>query len=618
MNVLENLAKLRQEMAKENIDMYLVPTDDFHCSEYVDDHFKARAFITGFTGSQGTAIILKDEAYLWTDGRYFIQAENQLKPAGGAITLMKMGEDGVPTVDEFVERKLKKGITLGFDGRCVMIIRALKYKKIAEANHSTIITNVDLIDRIWTSRPKQSQSKLWILEDKYSGEQTTSKLQRIRDKILEQGANAHLITSLYDIAWILNLRAADIESVPVFFSYLFIEEDKCTVFLQDNVADDRVVDYLKSVDVKLEHYEDIEQFLLNYRSNNPNARVLINELVVNYNLYTALFDTPISDDEQVDYNTPLTPIIASNPSVLMRSIKNETEIRNTKEAHVLDGLAVTRFIKWVKESTVSKNSLGERFTEYDASEYLDNLRKNTKGYIDLSFSTISAYGPNAAMMHYSATRESAAELKAEGFLLVDSGGHYLKGTTDITRTIALGPLTDIMKQYYTTVLKGHLRLMTAHFPKGVTGANLDVLSRGPIWDLGLDYRCGTGHGVGHILNVHEGPNAFRWQTKNTPAQEFIPGMITTDEPGLYIENEFGIRIENELLCVEDVKTEYAQFYRFDNLTYTPYEPEAILTNMLSVDELRLLNEYHKMIYDTLSPMLSDEERIWLKNETREL
>ena len=597
MTTNEKIAKLRDLMRERGIDMYLIPTDDFHSSEYVGEHFKARSFMTGFTGSAGTAVITLDEAHLWADGRYFVQAAKQI--AGSEVILERMGEPGVPEVNEFIEKNFKAGGCMGFDGRCVSAKNAAIYFDIAQAKGGELATTEDLVDLIWEDRPALPKATTWVLADEYSGETMESKIERIRQEMKKKKADTHLLTSLYDIAYVLNIRGNDIESVPVFLSFLLITDDSVILFTNTENWPEETLSYLNDKGVKLYPYDMVYHYMQS--ADLADKAVLLDESIVNYNLVKALKGSAKIID-------------GKNPSELMRAIKNETEIKNTKLAHIKDGVACTKAIKWIKEN-VGKVDM----TEITVSDYYEARRREQEHFVDLSFGTISAYGPNAAMMHYSAKPGSEATIKPEGFLLVDSGAHYLEGTTDITRTIAVGPLTQQMKEYYTVVLRCHLRLMAANFPKGVTGANLDVLSRGPVWDLGLDYRCGTGHGVGHILNVHEGPNNFRWRPVGGGASaEIQPGMITTDEPGLYIEDGFGIRIENELLCVAGETTEYGDFRHFEAITYCPYELDAVIPEMLTDYEKKTLNEYHAMVRKTLKPYLTDEEYAWLVKETREI
>lgn len=593
--IQERLKALREEMAQRSIDIYIVPTSDFHESEYVGDHFKARKFITGFTGSAGTAVITATEAGLWTDGRYFVQAAKQLE--GSTVTLYRMGEEGVPKVDEFVEEKLPKGGCLGFDGRVVNGSWGKKLLGIAEKKHGMLHVDEDLIDLIWKDRPALSRKPLFLLEEKYSGKSTAEKLKELRGAMEAEGANVHILTSLYDIAWLLNIRGGDIDYVPVVLSYLVVTEKECIWFLQEEIVDEKTAAYLKENQIATRPYDDIYSYVKELPSD---VCVLMNGSTVNYRITASL-------------KPEITVVDKPNPTELMKAVKNPVEVDNTRKAHIKDGVAFTRFMYWLK-TNIGKIPM----TEISASDYLEQCRRAQENFIDLSFDTICAYGPNAAMMHYAATPESDAKLKPEGFLLVDSGGHYFEGTTDITRTMALGPITDEMRLHFTAVCRSNLALANAKFLYGCTGLNLDILARGPLWDMGIDYKCGTGHGVGYILNVHEGPNGFRWRVvperhDNGTLEE---GMITTDEPGVYLEGKYGIRTENELVCHKAEKNEYGQFMCFENITYAPIDLDAIDPNELTGREKKMLNDYHALVYKTISPYMTEEENEWLKKYTR--
>lgn len=591
----ERLKKLREEMAQRGIDIYVVPTSDFHDSEYVGEHFKARKFITGFTGSAGTAVITMTEAGLWTDGRYFVQAERQLE--GSTVTLYRMGEEGVPTVDEFLAEKLPENGCLGFDGRVIGGTWGRRMEKLAEKKNGTIHCNEDLIDIIWEERPALSKEPAFILEEKYAGKSTAEKLAAVREAMEKEGADYHILTSLYDIAWLLNVRGGDIECVPVVLSYLVLTEKECIWFLQEEIVDEKLRAYLNENHITTRSYDAIYEYVLDIPAN---AKVLLSAGQVNYRIVSSL-------------NEDITIIDKPNPTLLMKAVKNPTEVDNTRAAHVKDGVAVTKFMYWLK------NNIGKtKITEISASDYLENLRKEQENFLGISFNTISAYGANAAMMHYSATPESDTELKPEGFLLVDSGGHYYEGTTDITRTFALGPITDEMRTHFTAVCRSNMNLAHAKFLYGCTGLNLDILARGPLWEMGIDYKCGTGHGVGYLLNVHEGPNGFRWRvvTERNDSGVLQEGMITTDEPGVYLEGKYGIRTENELVCHKSCKNEYGQFMEFENITYAPIDLDAIDPEQMTKREREYLNEYHAMVYKTLSPYMTEEENEWLKRYTR--
>ena len=582
-------------MAQRGIDIYVVPTSDFHDSEYVGEHFKARKFITGFTGSAGTAVITMTEAGLWTDGRYFVQAERQLE--GSTVTLYRMGEEGVPTVDEFLAEKLPENGCLGFDGRVIGGTWGRRMEKLAEKKNGTIHCNEDLIDIIWEDRPALSKEPAFILEEKYAGKSTAEKLAAVREAMEKEGADYHILTSLYDIAWLLNVRGGDIECVPVVLSYLVLTEKECIWFLQEEIVDEKLRAYLNENHITTRAYDAIYEYVLDIPAN---AKVLLSAGQVNYRIVSSL-------------NEDITIIDKPNPTLLMKAVKNQTEVDNTRAAHVKDGVAVTKFMYWLK------NNIGKtKITEISASDYLENLRKEQENFLGVSFNTISAYGANAAMMHYSATPESDTELKPEGFLLVDSGGHYYEGTTDITRTFALGPITDEMRTHFTAVCRSNMNLAHAKFLYGCTGLNLDILARGPLWEMGIDYKCGTGHGVGYLLNVHEGPNGFRWRVvaERNDSGVLQEGMITTDEPGVYLEGKYGIRTENELVCHKSCKNEYGQFMEFENITYAPIDLDAIDPEQMTKREREYLNEYHAMVYKTLSPYMTEEENEWLKRYTR--
>ncbi|MCD8324908.1 MAG: aminopeptidase P family protein [Clostridiales bacterium] len=589
------LTQLRAEMKQRGIDVYVVPTADFHESEYVGEYFRAREFLTGFTGSAGTAVVTADKAGLWTDGRYFIQAAAQL--AGSGFELYKMGEEGVPEIPKFLEDELPQGGVLGFDGRVVNCKLAEKFQEAVEKKNGSLYVTEDLVDRIWTGRPAMACTKTWILTDEYSGESAVSKLNRIREKMAGEKADYHIVASLYDIAWILNLRADDIENVPVFLSFLLIAKETATLFIQPEAVDETVTAYLADCGVTVDSYWNVYDAVTKLPGD---AALLMNRKVVNYRMASALPES-------------VTVIDKDDPSELMKAVKNETELANTRKAHLRDGVAMTKFMYWLK-TNVGKIPMDE----YSVGCYLDSLRAQQEHFLDLSFADICAYGPNAAMMHYEATAEEKSELRPEGMLLVDSGGHYLEGTTDITRTFVLGPITPKMRLHYTTVLRCNLALAHVKFLYGCGGLSMDVVCRGPLWEMGLDYRCGTGHGVGHILNVHEGPNGFRYKIvpERNDSGRFEAGMITTDEPGVYLEGEYGIRIENELICVKDEKNEYGQFMKFENITYCPIDLDGVDPELMSAREKKQLNDYHKMVYEKIAPFLTDEERAWLKVYTR--
>ena len=591
----ERIQRLRAEMQKRGIDMYVVPTADFHESEYVGAHFKAREYITGFTGSAGTAIVTKDEALLWTDGRYFLQAADQLEGTG--VTLCRMGEPGVPKITEYITANLPEGGVLGFDGRVINASLGASFRAIAEKKHASLAVSEDLIGIIWDDRPELSHAPVRILPLEYSGKPMAEKVAAVREEMKKKGADVHLLTSLYDIAWLLNVRGGDIDYVPVVLSYLALTDTECLWFVQDKVLTPELRAYLAENGVETRPYESF----YDYAASIPAGKtVLLDKGVCNYRLVSELGEG-------------VKTVQAINPTVFMKAVKNETELKNTVNAHIKDGVAVCKFTYWLK-----KNIGKIPMTELSASAYLAARRAEQEGFLDLSFETICAYGAHGAVIHYEPTPETDIPLEPHGLLLVDSGGHYLEGTTDITRTYALGPITDAERADFTRTLRSHLNLANARFVYGVTGLNLDVLARGPLWEVGMDYKHGTGHGVGHILNVHEGPNGFRWRESPDRSEGSVleEGMITTDEPGIYIAGSHGVRIESELLCRRGEKNEYGQFMYFQNLTYAPIDLDAVDVDTLTSTERRQLNEYHAGVYKTIAPLLTEEERTWLREATR--
>lgn len=592
--IQERLAALREEMKKRNIAIYVVPTADFHESEYVGSYFKARKFITGFTGSAGTAVITLTEAGLWTDGRYFVQAAKQLE--GTSVTLYKMGMEGVPKVNEYIANTLAEGECLGFDGRVVNGGWGKELEEIVAKKHGSLYVDEDLIDLIWKDRPAMSAEPVRILDMAYTGKSTKEKLADVRAVMKEKGAQLHLMSSLYDIAWLLNVRGNDISYVPVVLSFLALSEDSCTWFVQEQIVTEELKAYLTENGITTQPYESFYDYVKNIHVD----KVLMNKQVANYRICNNIPASVEVLDEK-------------DPTERMKAIKNETEVRNTRNAHVKDAVAMCRFMYWLKKN-VGKIPM----TEISVSDYLEQLRAEQEGFLDLSFDTICGYADHGAIVHYSATPESDVPLKPEGLLLVDSGGHYLEGTTDITRTFVLGPITDEMKADFTRVCRSNMNLANVRFLHGCTGINLDVIAREPFWEANLDYNHGTGHGVGYILNVHEGPNAFRWQKSAGRSEDSVleEGMITTDEPGIYIEGKYGIRLENELLCCKGEKNEYGQFMYFENITYVPFDLDAIDPEQMTSVERSRLNEYHAKVYEVVSPYLEGEEKAWLKEATR--
>ena len=589
----KRITALRAIMKREGIDYYYIPTADFHESEYVVEYFKARKFITGFTGSAGVAVIGQEEAWLWTDGRYFIQAAAQIE--GSGFGLMKMGQEGVPTVMQYLGEKLQEGQCIGFDARVVNTNDAKEFAKIAAKKHGSLKTDKDLLDEVWTDRPALVHQPADVLKDEFNGEATASKLARVREQMEKEEAQYHIISTLDDIAWILNVRGNDIPHVPVVLSFLVIGKEDAMWFVEENALSNAVKEMAAECGITIRPYEDVYAYAATIPEN---STVLLDKRKVNYRITKALSET-------------VHIVSKANPSQLMKAIKNEIELENTRKAHLLDGIAVTKFMYWLKKN-VGKIPMDE----VSVSDYLQSLREQMEGYRDISFDTIAGYNANAAMMHYKAEPDTAAKLELQGMLLVDSGGHYDTGTTDITRTFVLGPISDIQKKHFTMVVKSNLNLANVKFLYGCNGISLDVICREPIWKENLDYQCGTGHGVGYLLNVHEGPNSFRWQYRPGFDNPFEAGMITTDEPGIYLQDQYGIRTENELICVKGEKNQYGQFMGFENITYVPIDLDGIDKQYLNAEDVKQLNDYHKMVYEKISPYMTSEENEWLKEYTR--
>lgn len=592
--IAERLSRLRALMQQKGAGAYYVPTADFHLSEYVNPYFKSRQYLTGFTGSAGTLVVTMDEAALWVDGRYFIQAEEQL--SGTPVKLMKMGEEGVPSVLEYLS-KLPEGTVIGLDGRTISAAMALRMEKTLSTRNITLEPDMDLVGDIWPDRSPLPNAPVYVLGVDSVGVSAADKIADIRRVLVEKDADAHVLCTLDDIAWLFNLRGGDVECNPVFLSYAIIERDAAYIFADKSKFHACVQEYLRQLNVTLLPYNDIYEFASKYDEGDA---ILLSTASVNYTLYDKLYDKAIIIDEE-------------NPEQLKKAIKNPVEIENMRKAHIKDGLAVTRFMRWVKEN-VGK----EPISELSAAAKMDSLRLETEGNLGRSFSTISAYGPHAALPHYAPTEESNLAVEPRGFLLMDSGGQYYEGTTDITRTIAVGPLTDTEKKHFALVLRSMLRLANARFLYGCRGLNLDILARGPLWDEGLDFKHGTGHGIGYLLNVHEAPNGFRWKIvpERVDSCVFEEGMITSDEPGIYIEGSHGIRTENLIVCRKGEKNEYGQFMYFETLTMAPIDLDAIDPSYLNDTEKQQLNDYHKLVYEKLSPYMDDGEREWLRKYTR--
>lgn len=604
--IQERLFKLRKNMEAAGIDCYLIPTSDYHDSEYVSSFFRVRTYFSGFTGSAGTLVVSAKEAALFTDGRYFIQAAKEL--SGTEIRLMKTGEPGVPSLKQYLEQILKEGETLGFDGRVVKAEEAEAYEALVEKKQGRIVWNKDLAEEIWENRPALVHNPVYILEECYSGESAAHKIERVREKMKEEGADIHVLASLDDIAWLLNIRGSDVESCPVVLSYAVITMDRVLLFAEDGDAgkeegEDKVWTkalrlYLEENQVELRPYDDFYSYISQIRK----GRMLLCRGRVNYRVLK-------------ETSEEVTIIDRANPTSLMKAIKNPTEMENLRKAHLWDAVAVTRFMYWLKKN-VGKIPM----TEVSAAEHLENLRRENARFIEPSFATICAYGANGAINHYSAREDACAQIQPGGMLVVDSGGHYLEGTTDVTRTFALGNVTSQMKEHFTLVLRAMLNLRNTRFLYGTRGSSLDVQARGILWEKGYDYKHGTGHGIGYLLSVHEGPNSFRCRLlpdyrDNAVLEE---GMVTSDEPGLYIEGSHGIRIENDLLCRKGEVNEYGQFMFFEDLTCVPIDLDGVEVSLLEEADRKRLNAYHREAFEKLSPYFEGEELAWLKEATRQI
>ncbi|MFV0381902.1 MAG: aminopeptidase P family protein [Breznakia sp.] len=593
----ERIKKLQNVMRDKKITMYYIPTSDFHGSEYVAEYFQVRKYMSGFSGSAGVMIITQKEAHLWSDGRYYLQAEKQTKD--NVVVFHRQGEKGVVSPLAFVHKHFKENDVLAFDGRVVAAPIGNAFKKVADERNGSIRYDEDLVDAIWKDRPAISKAPVYRFDDRYAGESAINKIHSIRSAMKASGgAQAHLIASLDDIAYILNLRGDDIKCTPVFLSYLYIGEKQNYLYLDIDKVGADIKKYLDTLAIEVKAYDalydDIKTLDVECLWLDPEH--------VNYMLYS-------------NVKKEIRLMEAANPSILMKAVKNQVEIENARIAHVKDGVAITKFMYWLKQN-VGKQAMDE----ISVADYLENLRKQQADFIELSFDTISAYKANAANAHYKAQVDSKADIKAEGTLLLDSGGQYLQGTTDITRTFALGDIDDVVKKHFTLVLESMIRLADVTFLQGVTGINLDILARAPLWQHGIDYKHGTGHGIGHFLGVHEGPQSIRWQSLTNRKEEttLVEGMMISNEPGVYIEGAYGIRIENLLVVQKAQKVGNDQFLKFETLTLAPIDLDMIDLRYLSESGRAYVNTYHKNVFEKLHPFLDENEVLWLKEYTREI
>lgn len=592
----KHLEQLREKMRERGIDVYVVPTSDYHESEYVSEHFACRRYITGFTGSAGTAVVTMEKAGLWTDGRYFVQAAKQLE--GSGVTLQKMGVEGVPTILEYLRQAMPEGGTLGFDGRVINELLGEEMEAAVAARHAKIAYGEDLVGMIWADRPALSREPVWILDEKYCGKSAAEKIADLRAAMREAGADVHVLTALDDIVWLLNIRGNDVPCNPVVLSYLAVTETEVLLFIQEEALDDSARSYLESLGVAVKPYDSIYDYVKTLAG----QAVMVEKSRVNYALCHNL-------------DASCRVIDRMNPTALAKAVKNPVEMENIRRAHIKDGIAVTKYIYWLK-----KNIGKIPMDEMSVADRLEEFRREQEGYLGPSFNTISAYGPNAAMCHYSATEESKAVLEPRGLYLVDSGGQYYEGTTDITRTIALGELTAEEREHFTLTAMSMLRLGNVKFLHGCRGLNLDYVAREVFWQRGLNFDHGTGHGVGYLLNVHERPNGIRWKVvpERQDSGVLEEGMLTSDEPGIYIEGSHGIRTENLILCRKAEKTEYGQFMRFEFVTFVPIDLDAIDKSLMRPEDVEMLNAYHREVYEKISPYLTEEEADWLREATREI
>ena len=594
--ICDRVTALRKMMKENGVAYYYITTADYHASEYADDYFKEREFMSGFTGSNGNLLIGADMAGLWTDGRYFIQAEKELE--GSGIELFRMAEEGVPTTLEYLEQNMKDGEILAFDGRTVATRLGQQMEDMANKKNGKVLYQVDYVDSLWNDRPARKCEEAFALDEKICGKTVAEKLDMVRESMAKNNCKNLVLSKMDDIMWLFNIRGGDVACNPVALSYAVVTEDNSYLFLQKKAVTEALKNWMAEQPVVLCDYENIMGFL---KEQAWDGAVLLDKENISYAIYKVV-------KEQAEV------VLGVNPTELLKSMKNEVELQMMREVYLKDSLVVCRFMKWVKEN-IGKIPM----TEVSAAKYMDDLRKSTEGFLDLSFPTICGYKENAAMMHYQATKDCHKELAPEGMLLIDCGGQYLGGTTDVTRTFALGEVTDEMKVHFTAVAMGMLRLLNGRFLYGCTGRNLDILARGPLWDMNIDYKCGTGHGIGYILNVHEGPQNVRWRflegMKEVALEE---GMVLSNEPGVYIEGSHGIRTENIMVTKNGEKNGDGQFMYFESLTFAPIDLDLIDTSIMERKDIENLNRYHKEVYDKIAPLMNEDEAAWLKEVTREV
>ena len=590
----QTIVDLRKVMQREGIDAWISPSSDAHQSEYPTEYDKCRRFLSGFTGSAGTLLVMKEEAYLWTDGRYFLQAESELKDSG--ITLMKMGEPGVPNLDELLEEKMKKDEVLGFNGSLLSFSEGKVIANKVVKNGVKLVIGKEITDEVWTDRPERPHTKVFILDEKYAGKSAAKKISEVRERM--KGRDLLIVSSLSDIAWLTNLRAFDIKCNPLFLSYFILESDKATLFIQNEALSDEVRTYLAENGIDIKPYESFDETVAGIK----NKQIMFDEADVSYKTFIS-----ISKKENAN---KLYSVLS--PVTYLKNIKNDVEVSNMKKSHIRDGVYMAKYMYWIKQQV----KRGAKLTEKTASDYLDNLRREDDLFLDLSFPTISGYAENGAIVHYEAEYETAKELEAKGLYLFDSGATYKDGTTDVTRTISLGENTYEEKLHYTLVTIGMLRLLNTTFKRGAIGVCLDIKAREALWEHGLDYNHGTGHGVGFVNTVHEAPTSIRNKINKDVFRnlEFEPGMIMSDEPGVYISGKHGIRMEILMNVIEKQEG----FLGFESLTMAPIDSEPLLVDVMTKKDIEFYNKYQKQVYDSISYGLSEEEKAWLKELTKEI
>ena len=590
----QTIVDLRKVMQREGIDAWISPSSDAHQSEYPTEYDKCRRFLSGFTGSAGTLLVMKEEAYLWTDGRYFLQAESELKDSG--ITLMKMGEPGVANLDELLEEKMKKDEVLGFNGSLLSFSEGKVIANKVVKNGVKLAIGKEITDEVWTDRPERPHTKVFILEEKYAGKSAAKKISEVRERM--KGRDLLIVSSLSDIAWLTNLRAFDIKCNPLFLSYFILESDKATLFIQEEALSDEVRTYLVGSGIDIKPYDSFDETVADIK----NKQIMFDEADVSYKTFIS-----ISKKENAN---KLYSVLS--PVTYLKNIKNDVEVSNMKKSHIRDGVYMAKYMYWIKQQVKRSAKL----TEKTASDYLDNLRREDDLFLDLSFPTISGYAENGAIVHYEAEYETAKELGAKGLYLFDSGATYKDGTTDVTRTISFGENTYEEKLHYTLVTIGMLRLLNTTFKRGAIGLCLDIKAREALWEHGLDYNHGTGHGVGFVNTVHEAPTSIRNKINKDVFRnlEFEPGMIMSDEPGVYISGKHGIRMEILMNVIEKQEG----FLGFESLTMAPIDSEPLLVEVMTKKDIEFYNKYQREVYEAISYGLNEEEKAWLKELTKEI